>query len=53
MKRSTFFILAAMIIVLIAGYFTIQLTSEAEWYCWAQFELECDAYAQPLSLSPS
>lgn len=48
MKEKTFFTLAAIVFVLMAGFFSFQLLSSQENSCYVYFDFECDAYAQLL-----
>ncbi len=46
MKQKTFFSIAAIIFILIVGFFSIQLLSSPEHECRAYFDFDCDSQAQ-------
>ena len=46
MKQTTFFTISAIFILLMAGYFSIQLTALPAKWCLPEFDWECEANAQ-------
>jgi hypothetical protein len=46
MKQKTFFTYVTIVLILMAGYFSIQLISSAEKSCLPAWNFDCDVYAQ-------
>ncbi len=46
MKQKTFFSIAAIVFILVVGFFSIQLLSRAEHSCTPYFDFDCDSQAQ-------
>jgi hypothetical protein len=46
MRKTTFFGITAIIVLLMVGYFALQLKSQPATWCRPFFDYECESYAQ-------
>jgi hypothetical protein len=46
MKKTTFFTITAVIVLLLGGYFVLRMNSMQAIWCRADFDFNCECYAQ-------